>query len=52
MITKQPIAKPLLGHPSLKVLRLNTDDILATAADRLRADIDIRAAPPTLEKAE
>lgn len=50
MITKQPMAEPLLGRPTLVVVGLNTKEILTASADRLHGDIDIGAALPETEE--
>lgn len=44
MITKQPMAEPLLGRPTVEVLGHNTKEILAATSDRLHGDIYIGAA--------
>ena len=48
LVTKQDVGEPLLGRPTLEALGLNCADILASAADRLNGETDLRDLYPDL----
>lgn len=41
MINRKPKDEPLLGRPTLEIMGLNIEEILATTSDRFDGDIDM-----------